>query len=197
MPSAGSQARDDACRTVIAAGEPGQMHAAGAITCEERHMQAAKEHGASVEEVCRRADLRLDIQERPSALCWSRSARSARNARSDPPIMTLSAGDALGSYSIHTGSVYEDCLPGHSRTHWALDTDSESRLKHQKGGCVTGTHRVERPLGDEVASISLEGKCAPRSSERCGRHDDQLQPTEGVAFELRSERSRRRCGQVR
>ena len=64
--------------------------------------------------------------------------------------MMRSAGDALGSYSIHTGSVYEDCLPGQSRTHWALDTDSESRLKHQRGGCVNGTHRVERRLGDEV-----------------------------------------------
>jgi len=39
--NAGSQARDDACRTVIAAGESGQMHAAGAIpvthgTCRRR-----------------------------------------------------------------------------------------------------------------------------------------------------------------
>ena len=48
-------------------GDPGQVHAEGAVD-EERYVQAAQEHRVNVEEVRRKDRLGLGIQERPPGL---------------------------------------------------------------------------------------------------------------------------------
>jgi hypothetical protein len=49
-------------------GDPGQVHAAGAVLDEEQHVQPAQDHGAGLEEVHRQDRLRLGLQERPPGL---------------------------------------------------------------------------------------------------------------------------------
>jgi hypothetical protein len=51
-----------------AGGNPGQVHAAGAVLDEEQHVQAAKEHGVGVEEVRGQDRLGLGVEERPPGL---------------------------------------------------------------------------------------------------------------------------------
>ncbi len=49
-------------------GDPGQVHAAGAVLDEEQHVQALQEYGIDVEEVDRQDRLRLGVRERPPGL---------------------------------------------------------------------------------------------------------------------------------
>ena len=49
-------------------GDPGQVHAPGAMLAEEQHVQAAQEHGIDVEEVRGEDRLRLGLKECPPGL---------------------------------------------------------------------------------------------------------------------------------
>jgi hypothetical protein len=49
-------------------GDPGQVHAPGAVLDEEQHVQPAQEHGIDVEEVSGEDGLGLGVQERPPRL---------------------------------------------------------------------------------------------------------------------------------
>ena len=51
-----------------ASGDPGQVHAAGAVLDEKGDVQSAQEHGVDVEEIRCQDRLRLGIQERPPGL---------------------------------------------------------------------------------------------------------------------------------
>lgn len=81
MPSAVSQAGDDACRAVIAAGEPGQMHAAGAIPVKNG--------------TCRRRRNTVPAWKKSAAgLVFAWTSKNARQhcARRDPPARPATHG---------------------------------------------------------------------------------------------------------
>jgi hypothetical protein len=66
-------------------GDPGQVHAAGAVLDEEQHVQAAQQHRIDVEEVGGDDGLGLGLQERPPGLPQPGGGGVDAGALEDPP----------------------------------------------------------------------------------------------------------------
>jgi hypothetical protein len=126
-------------------GDPGHVHLAGAVLNEELHVQAAQQHGVTVEEIRRQDRLGLGIQERPSGLPSPSWCRMDARVLEDLPTVDGELMSRAGRLSVDAPAPPARVVPGH--------------LQHQR---PHGRHgpRAVRENGADSPSAARRGRRA-------------------------------------